>query len=129
MGFWKKVLENENISKISQRVTPVNLEYARIKSDVHIHMFITISDLNAFTRSIDLISNIVAPIMMGQIMTYGSKVIAGIVIIIWHLVAITAEYILLRRVYFLVPELSKKKKGEALVKTSTPVQTPHPVTY
>ena len=79
-------------------------------------MFNHSSDLNAFTRSIDLIANIAAPIVTGQVMTYGSKLYAGLLIVCWHMAAILVEYLLLRRVYALVPALAKKDSAGAVLK-------------
>ena len=41
-------------------------------------------------------------------MTHGNKLYAGLLIICWHLLAIFVEYLLLTRVYRLVPGLRKK---------------------
>ena len=74
-------------------------------------MVLLFTDLNASTRAVDLITNIVSPIVTGQIMTSSSQVIAGGAIVVWHLVAIVIEFILLTKIYKKVPQMSQKNTG------------------
>ena len=61
-------------------------------------------------KSIDLITNIVAPIATGQIMTYASEDIGAIFIGGWNVVSLFVEYYLLWKVYSVVPALQEAKK-------------------
>ena len=64
--------------------------------------------MNANVRRIDLTVNILAPILVGQIMTFASMTVAGIFIAAWNLASLILEYALLLRVYKKVPRLAVK---------------------
>lgn len=68
----------------------------------------TVSDLNAVTRSIDLMSQMLAPTAVGMVMTYASLLTGALTIAGWNLFSIFIEYSLLVRVYRLVPRLAHK---------------------
>ncbi|XP_063964542.1 solute carrier family 40 protein member 1-like [Lytechinus pictus] len=63
--------------------------------------------MNANMRRIDLISNILAPIAVGAIMT-SSMLVGGIFVASWNAVSMVIEYWNLWRVYRNVPELAFK---------------------
>ena len=69
--------------------------------------------MNATVRRIDLTVNILAPVLVGQIMTFASMTVAGIFIASWNLVSLVVEYNLLLRVYQKVPRLAIKFGAEA----------------
>lgn len=64
---------------------------------------------SAILKSIDLITNIVAPIATGQIMTYASTEIGAIFIGGWNVISVFVEYYLLWKVYTVVPALRAVK--------------------
>ncbi|XP_052766066.1 solute carrier family 40 member 1-like [Mya arenaria] len=64
---------------------------------------------SAIMKSIDLITNIVAPIATGQIMTFASTEIGALFIGGWNLVSVVVEYWLLWKVYSVVPALRAQK--------------------
>ncbi|CAH1790412.1 unnamed protein product [Owenia fusiformis] len=68
-----------------------------------------LASLNAAVRAIDLTSNILAPIVAGQVMTFGSMLIGAVFIAVWNIVSVFIEYYLLWKVYIRVPELEHKK--------------------
>lgn len=71
-------------------------------------------DMNATIRRIDQLTNILAPMAVGQIMTFGSAVIGCGFISVWNLVSMCVEYFLLWKVYQKTPALAVKAalKGE-----------------
>lgn len=66
------------------------------------------SDMSALLRRIDLTTKLVAPIITGQIITYGSMVIGAIFIAVWNFTTMFAEYGILSKIYHSVPELANK---------------------
>ncbi|KAL4222197.1 hypothetical protein ACF0H5_018234 [Mactra antiquata] len=64
---------------------------------------------SAILKSIDLVTNIVAPIATGQIMAYASTEIGALFIGGWNVVSVFVEYYLLWKVYIEVPALRAKK--------------------
>jgi iron-regulated transporter 1 len=69
-------------------------------------------------RTIDLTTNILAPLIMGQIITFGSPLAGTIFISSWNFISALIEYFLLYTIYNNVPEL-----GEKSVETTTTVQS------
>lgn len=67
-----------------------------------------LADMNATIRRIDQLTNILAPMAVGQIMTFGSAVIGCGFISAWNLVSMCVEYILLWKVYQKTPALAVK---------------------
>ena len=65
--------------------------------------------MNSAFRSIDLGTYILAPVLVGQLMTFLSPVAAAAFMAGWNLVSLAAEYCLLRRVYRSVPQLARPK--------------------
>ena len=64
--------------------------------------------MNATIRRIDQLTNILAPMAVGQIMTFGSPVIGCGFISGWNLVSMCVEYFLLWKVYQKTPALAVK---------------------
>ncbi|XP_036279094.1 solute carrier family 40 member 1 [Pipistrellus kuhlii] len=67
-----------------------------------------LADMNATVRRIDQLTNILAPMAVGQIMTFGSAVIGCGFISGWNLVSMCVEYFLLWKVYQETPALAVK---------------------
>ncbi|XP_004674504.1 PREDICTED: solute carrier family 40 member 1 isoform X2 [Condylura cristata] len=67
-----------------------------------------LADMNATIRRIDQLTNILAPMAVGQIMTFGSPVIGCGFISGWNLVSMCVEYFLLWKVYQKTPALAAK---------------------
>ena len=65
-------------------------------------------DLSAFLRRIDLVTNLVAPIVTGQVITYGSSVIGAVFMGGWTVAFMFIEYGLLYAIYRRVPDLAVK---------------------
>ncbi|XP_064638843.1 solute carrier family 40 protein member 1-like isoform X2 [Lineus longissimus] len=70
----------------------------------------TLTKMTAFLRRIDLTTNILAPVGVGQIMTYGSLFIGAVFIAAWNFISFFIEYYLLWKVYQSVPALAIKKE-------------------
>ncbi|CAJ0955299.1 unnamed protein product [Ranitomeya imitator] len=64
--------------------------------------------MNATVRRIDQLTNILAPLAVGQIMTFGSPVIGCGFIAGWNLISMCVEYFLLWKVYQKTPALAIK---------------------
>ncbi|XP_078536488.1 ferroportin-like [Lissotriton helveticus] len=67
-----------------------------------------LADMNANVRRIDQLTNILAPMAVGQIMTFGSPVIGCGFIAGWNLLSMCVEYLLLWKVYQKTPALAIK---------------------
>ncbi|XP_006113394.2 ferroportin [Pelodiscus sinensis] len=67
-----------------------------------------LADMNATIRRIDQLTNILAPMAVGQIMTFGSPVIGCGFISGWNLLSMCMEYFLLWEVYQKTPALAHK---------------------
>lgn len=74
----------------------------------YLHLSPTFVDMNATIRRIDQLTNILAPMAVGQIMTFGSAVIGCGFISGWNLVSMCVEYFLLWKVYQKTPALAVK---------------------
>ncbi|KAF7245004.1 Solute carrier family 40 member 1 [Varanus komodoensis] len=72
-----------------------------------------LADMNATIRRIDQLTNILAPMAVGQIMTFGSPVIGCGFISGWNLISMCAEYMLLWKVYQKTPALAHKAGSKA----------------
>lgn len=66
------------------------------------------SDMNATVRIIDQLTNILAPMVVGQIMAFGSHFIGCGFISGWNLCSMCLEYTLLWKVYQKTPALAVK---------------------
>ncbi|KAJ7370182.1 hypothetical protein OS493_033807 [Desmophyllum pertusum] len=67
-----------------------------------------LASTNAILRRIDLCCKILAPILVGQIMTYISKVAGVLFLAGWNVVSVFGEYFLLWKVFQSVTGLSQK---------------------
>lgn len=68
--------------------------------------------MNATMRRIDQVTNILAPLAVGQVMTLASNVVGCGFILGWNLVSLIVEFFFLSRVYRIVPALSVKPPVE-----------------
>lgn len=75
---------------------------------IYLPLLPTSVDMNATVRRIDQLTNILAPMAVGQIMTFGSTVIGCGFISGWNLVSMCVEYFLLWKVYQKTPALAVK---------------------
>ncbi|XP_058867600.1 solute carrier family 40 member 1 [Acipenser ruthenus] len=69
-----------------------------------------LAEMNATMRRIDQVTNILAPLAVGQVMTLASNVVGCGFILGWNLVSLMVEFFFLSRVYKIVPALSTKPK-------------------
>ncbi|XP_051882572.1 solute carrier family 40 member 1 [Pristis pectinata] len=67
-----------------------------------------LADMNATVRRIDQVTNILAPMAVGQIMTFGSTVVGCGFISGWNLFSMCFEYYLLLKIYQRTPALAIK---------------------
>uniref|UniRef100_A0A672GJI2 Solute carrier family 40 member n=1 Tax=Salarias fasciatus TaxID=181472 RepID=A0A672GJI2_SALFA len=67
-----------------------------------------LAGMNATMRRIDQVTNILAPLAVGQVMTLASNVVGCGFILGWNLVSLIVEFFFLSRVYRIVPALSVK---------------------
>ncbi|XP_038125384.1 solute carrier family 40 member 1 isoform X1 [Cyprinodon tularosa] len=67
-----------------------------------------LAGMNATMRRIDQVSNILAPLAVGQVMTLASNVVGCGFILAWNLFSLIVEFFFLSRVYRIVPALSVK---------------------
>ncbi|XP_037089441.1 solute carrier family 40 member 1-like [Pollicipes pollicipes] len=66
--------------------------------------------MNSAFRTIDQGTYILAPVLVGQLMTFLSPVVAAAFMAAWNVVSLAAEYALLRVVYRSVPQLAQDKQ-------------------
>uniref|UniRef100_A0A672LRS6 Solute carrier family 40 member n=1 Tax=Sinocyclocheilus grahami TaxID=75366 RepID=A0A672LRS6_SINGR len=78
-----------------------------------------LAGMNATMRRIDQVTNILAPLAVGQVMTLASNVVGCGFILGWNLVSLIVEFIFLSRVYRIVPALSVKPPAMEHQKEST----------
>ncbi|KAJ8290703.1 hypothetical protein GJAV_G00016500 [Gymnothorax javanicus] len=71
-----------------------------------------LAGMNATMRRIDQVTNILAPLAVGQVMTLASNVVGCGFILGWNLVSLIVEFIFLSRVYRIVPALSVKPPAD-----------------
>nr|DBA25225.1 TPA: hypothetical protein GDO54_012780 [Pyxicephalus adspersus] len=67
-----------------------------------------LADMNATMRRIDQLTNILAPMAVGQIVTFGSSVIGCAFISAWNFASMCIEYLVLWKVYKETPALAFK---------------------
>lgn len=67
-----------------------------------------LADMNATVRIIDQLTNILAPMLVGQVMAFGSHFIGCGFISGWNLISMCVEYALLWKVYQKTPALATK---------------------
>ena len=73
-----------------------------------IYIFFDIA-LSALLRRIDLVTNLLSPIVTGLLITYGSPTLGAIVISVWNIVTTIVVYALLHMIYNKVPALAIKE--------------------
>ena len=70
--------------------------------------FYFILDMNATIRRIDLTCQILSPIIIAQIMTFGAHYIGTIVVSLWNIASMAVEYFILLKIYTQRPQLALK---------------------
>ena len=65
--------------------------------------------MNSTCRSIDLATNMIAPIAVGQIMYFVSHIVAAVTIAGWNVISFFVECFLLWRIYKEFPNLAVKE--------------------
>lgn len=73
-----------------------------------IFFFFFVLDMNATVRIIDQLTNILAPMLVGQIMAFGSHFMGCGFISGWNLCSMCLEYFILWKVYQKTPALAIK---------------------
>ncbi|XP_043227550.1 solute carrier family 40 member 1-like [Amphibalanus amphitrite] len=73
----------------------------------------TLAWMNSAFRTIDLGTYILAPVLVGQLMTFLSPVAAAGFMAGWNVLSLVVEYWLLRRVYSGVPQLARPKRPDS----------------
>jgi len=68
-----------------------------------------LSRINANVRTIDLVCNLAAPLLAGQLMYFTSHLVTSIIVGVWNLVSAVAEILLLNYIYRAHPALSVEK--------------------
>ncbi|XP_061697914.1 solute carrier family 40 member 1 [Syngnathoides biaculeatus] len=85
-----------------------------------------LADMNATVRIIDQLTNILAPMLVGQIMTFGSHFIGCGFISGWNLFSMCLEYMVLWKVYQKTPALAvkagQKDRNEQELKQLSPMK-------
>ena len=64
--------------------------------------------MNSTCRSIDLATNMIAPIAVGQVMYFLSHIVAAVTIASWNVLSFFIEYFLWWRIYKEFPNLAVK---------------------
>ena len=67
--------------------------------------------MNSICRSIDLATNMIAPIAVGQVMYFVSHIVAAVTIAGWNVASFFIEYLLLWRIYKEFPKLAVKAQS------------------
>ncbi|KAI1884866.1 hypothetical protein AGOR_G00214280 [Albula goreensis] len=83
-----------------------------------------LADMNATVRIIDQLTNILAPMLVGQIMAFGSHLMGCGFISCWNLCSMCLEYFLLWKVYQKTPALATKAGPKEV---DQPLNTPQGV--
>lgn len=76
-----------------------------------------LAKVNANMRTIDLLCNLAAPILAGQLIFFTSHLTAAIIVGAWNIVSAVVELSLLRLIYKRHPGLSVEKKKTTEIKT------------
>ena len=58
-----------------------------------------LSQVNANVRTIDLVCNLAAPLLTGQLLFFTSHLVTAITVCVWNIVSAVAEFLLLRYIY------------------------------
>ncbi len=74
--------------------------------------------MNSTCRSIDLATNMIAPIAVGQVMYFVSHIVTAITIAAWNVASFFVECMLLWRIYKEFPKLAVKNKTASSEKQS-----------
>ena len=70
-----------------------------------------LSKVNANVRTIDLVCNLAAPLLAGQLIFFTSHLATAIIVGVWNLVSAVAEITLLKYIYRSHPALIKMRRS------------------
>ena len=84
-----------------------------------------LSTVNTNVRTIDLLCNLAAPLLVGQLLSFTSHLVTAITIGVWNIVSAVLEFILLRYIYRSHPALKMKKISQSQSKKSSISTTWH----
>lgn len=68
--------------------------------------------MNAVMRTIDLTTKIIAPVVIGSLISYWSKISGAVFILVWNIVSGIVEIYLILKIYKKVPQLKFKTVPE-----------------
>lgn len=80
----------------------------------------TLASINSTCRSIDLTTNMIAPIAVGQVMYFVSHIVAATTIASWNVLSFFIECFLLWRIYLEFPSLAVK--DQTVISEKQPLQ-------
>ncbi|OQV16415.1 Solute carrier family 40 member 1 [Hypsibius exemplaris] len=72
-----------------------------------------LADMNVTIRRIDLTCQILSPIIIAQILTFGAHYVGTIVVSVWNVLSVVAEYFILQTIYEQRPQLAVKTSKRA----------------
>ena len=56
--------------------------------------------MNSVLRTLDLSTEVLAPVLVGTVMTFFGLTMGGVVIAVWNVASLIAEYSLLHKLYY-----------------------------
>lgn len=97
------------LSALSALATNIAVERDWVLAVAEGQRIATLTELNSAMRGIDLTCKLMAPVLVGMIMSFVSVLAAAILLCVWNIVSIGFEYYLLRCLYIESPELQQKR--------------------
>ena len=78
-----------------------------------------LSQVNTNVRTIDLLCNLAAPLLAGQLLFFTSHLVTAITVCVWNIASAMAEFLLLQHIYRSHPALKMEKTSQTHNKSST----------
>ncbi|CAM9426632.1 unnamed protein product [Lampetra planeri] len=105
------VIGTANVANLASTATTITIQrdWVVVLAEGHSGR---LADMNAILRRIDQVSNVLAPLAVGQLVSLASSSVACAFVAVWNLGSMAVEYWLLRRVYLAVPALAHKGGAE-----------------
>uniref|UniRef100_S4REI1 Solute carrier family 40 member n=1 Tax=Petromyzon marinus TaxID=7757 RepID=S4REI1_PETMA len=105
------VIGTANVANLASTATTITIQrdWVVVLAEGHSGR---LADMNAILRRIDQVSNVLAPLAVGQLVSFASSSVACAFVAVWNLGSMAVEYWLLRRVYLAVPALAHKAGAE-----------------
>ncbi|KAI5058958.1 hypothetical protein GOP47_0025277 [Adiantum capillus-veneris] len=97
------------ISAISGLATNIAVERDWVLAIADGQRLATLTELNSAMRGIDLTCKLLAPVLVGIIMSYLSVRAAAVLLCVWNVLSIYFEYYLLKCLYNASPELQQER--------------------